>query len=155
MLRRADPGRRVLSAELAGQGPHHAHIHARGCRRGRPAAAAAVLGQVPAVGGEHVGVKVPDQRGTAELFSQPHGEGPVDRPILTPRAGTRGPAGDPVSLPEEVAASHLLGKPDGRRRPRCPLPHDDRVDELELADGDVLKRAGGGPISQTRHLGSI
>ena len=77
---------RLLEAEVAGERPDHRQIHAHGRRRRRPAAATTGRGQVPAVGGDHIGVEIADHGRAAELAGQPVAEGAEDRPVLPARA---------------------------------------------------------------------
>ena len=50
--------RGLVRAELAGERADHRHVHAHGCRRRRPPAAAAGSGEVATVGGDHVRIQI-------------------------------------------------------------------------------------------------
>ena len=89
---------RVFQAEVPGKRPDHRQIHPHRRRRRRAAAAAAARGQVPAVGGDHIGVEIADHGRAAELAGQPVPEGAKDRAVLAARARARRPGGDPLRL---------------------------------------------------------
>jgi hypothetical protein len=58
---------RVGQTEVAGERPDHRHIHAHRRRRRAAAAATTRCGQIPAVGGDDVGVKIADHGRATEL----------------------------------------------------------------------------------------
>ena len=144
--RHADTRDRLLQTEVPRERPDHRQIHAHGRRRRRTAAAPAADGQVPAVGGDHVGVEIAHHGRSAELASQPVPEGTEDRPVLSPCAGCRRSGGDPVGLAEQVARVEGRGRrqrgggEDAGRRDRTGARDELGVDELELGLGDRRER---------------
>ena len=116
---------RLVQTEVPGKRTDHRQIHADRRRRRRPAAATTGGRQVPAVGGDHVGVEIADDGRAAELAGQPVAEGAEDRPVLPPRARRRRPGGDPLGLAEQVArVERRDGRAAGRGRGCWPTrPH--------------------------------
>jgi hypothetical protein len=138
----ADVGGVVVEAELGEQRAQHRDVHAPGRRRGGPAAAAAVLLELAAVGGDRVPGHVADDGRAAELLTQRVGEAGVDRAVLPGARRPRGAGGDQLADRVEVRLEQLLagresGGDEGERR------GDDQL-------GDVDER---GAICERGHLG--
>ena len=93
----------LVQTELPGERADHRQIYAHGRRRRRAAAATTGRGQVPAIGGDDVGVEIANHWRAAQLAGQPVPEGAEDRPVLPPRTRRRRAGGDPLGLAEQVA----------------------------------------------------
>jgi hypothetical protein len=135
----------LLPADAAGERPDHRQIHAHRRRRRRATAATTGRFQVPAIGGNDVGVEIANRGRAAQLAGQPVPKGAEDRPVLPPRTHRRRPGRDPLSLAEQVA----LLEPGNRGRRggggadvrRCShrARHQLAVDELELSISDLRR----------------
>lgn len=90
----------LLAAEITVERPNHRQIDTRA--PADPAGAPAPHGQVPAAGGDHIGVKIAYERRAAEPAGQPIAGarkiGPYWRRVLTLAARRRS-----ARLPEQVA----------------------------------------------------
>ncbi len=137
MTRSVHISNRVVAAELAGERADHRYIHARGRRRRRLSSPPPARREMAAVRGDHIGVNISDDRRAAELFAQPMSERPVDRCVLPPGSHRRRPGRDPLRLAEQVALRQrrrLEHHRGDRRDVISPLPHHDRVENLDVVD---------------------
>ena len=89
---------RVFQAEVPGEHPDHREVHPHGRWRRRTGGATAAGGEVPAVGGDDIGVEIADHGRVAELVGEPVPKGAEDRRVLAASAGRRRPGSDPLGL---------------------------------------------------------
>jgi hypothetical protein len=124
---------RIIAAKLAGERSNHRDIHARGRRRRRSPSPPTARREMSGVGGDHVGIEIPDHRRTPQLLAQPMSKRQIDRRVLPTGPRRRGPGSDPLGLSEQVAlrGPAIDGRVDSGRNLGSPLPHlRDPIDDL-------------------------